>query len=156
MWVYEARPDVHSIIHTHSPWASALAAAREPLVISQMDMTPLHNDCAFLGEWPGVPIAADEGVLISKALGSKRAINPRASQLSDRRQDDRGSDLSVGLPREGRPDADQGPCLRTADSRRRHPGARGARLSAAAFHSRRHVRILVPSDPGRAPRLSID
>jgi L-fuculose-phosphate aldolase len=74
LWVYEARPDVNSIVHTHSPWASALAAAREPLVISQMDMTPLHDDCAFLGEWPGVPIADYEGVVISKALGSKRAI----------------------------------------------------------------------------------
>jgi L-fuculose-phosphate aldolase len=74
LWVYDARPDVRSLIHTHSPWASALAAARQPLVISQMDMTPLHNDCAFLGEWPGVPIADQEGVLISQALGDKRAI----------------------------------------------------------------------------------
>jgi L-fuculose-phosphate aldolase len=74
LWVYEARPDVNSIIHTHSPWAAALAAAREPLVISQMDMTPLHDDCAFLGEWPGVPIADYEGVVISEALGSKKAI----------------------------------------------------------------------------------
>jgi L-fuculose-phosphate aldolase len=74
LWVYEARPDVNSIIHTHSPWASALAAAREPLVISQMDMTPLHDDCAFLADWPGLPIADDEGVIISKALGSKRSI----------------------------------------------------------------------------------
>lgn len=74
LWVYRARADVQSIIHTHSPWASALAAARQPLVISQMDMTPLHDDCAFLGEWPGVPIADDEGVIISGALGTKRAI----------------------------------------------------------------------------------
>ena len=74
LWVYEARPDVQSIVHTHSPWASALAAAGQPLVIAQMDMTPLHDDCAFLAEWPGVPIADDEGVIISRALGSKRAI----------------------------------------------------------------------------------
>ncbi|UFX44145.1 aldolase [Bradyrhizobium sp. 41S5] len=74
LWVYDARPDVNSIIHTHSPWASALAAARQPLVVSQMDMTPLHDDCAFLSDWPGVPIADDEGVIISEALGDKRAI----------------------------------------------------------------------------------
>ncbi|MEC3766181.1 MULTISPECIES: aldolase [Cupriavidus] len=74
LWVYDARPDVNAIIHTHSPWASALAAARQPLVIAQMDMTPLHNDCAFLGDWPGVPIADQEGVIISEALGDKRAI----------------------------------------------------------------------------------
>jgi L-fuculose-phosphate aldolase len=74
LWIYEARPDVSSIIHTHSPWAAALAAARQPLVISQMDMTPLYDDCAFLGEWPGLPIADHEGVVISKALGKKKSI----------------------------------------------------------------------------------
>ncbi|WP_341644193.1 aldolase [Thauera sp. SDU_THAU2] len=74
LWVYDARPDVNSIIHTHSPWATTLATARQPLVIAQMDMTPLHNDCAFLADWPGVPIADQEGVIISGALGKKRAI----------------------------------------------------------------------------------
>lgn len=74
LWVYEARPDVNSIIHTHSPWVSALVAARQPLVVAQMDMTPFHDDCAFLAEWPGVPIADQEGELISEALGDKRSI----------------------------------------------------------------------------------
>jgi len=74
LWVYDARPDVNSIIHTHSPWATTLATARQPLVIAQMDMAPLYNDCAFLGDWPGVPIADQEGVIISGALGKKRAI----------------------------------------------------------------------------------
>lgn len=74
LWVYEARPDIQSIIHTHSPYVSALVAARQPLVVSQMDMTPFHNDCAFLPDWPGVPIADQEGVIISNALGSKRSI----------------------------------------------------------------------------------
>ena len=50
LWVYEARPDRHAIIHTHSPYVSALVAAREPLVVAQMDMTPLLDDCAFLAD----------------------------------------------------------------------------------------------------------
>jgi L-fuculose-phosphate aldolase len=74
LWVYDARPQTNAIIHTHSPYVSALVAARQPLVISQMDMTPLHNDCAFLADWPGVPIADQEGVVISEALGDKRTI----------------------------------------------------------------------------------
>lgn len=74
LWVYRARPDVQAIIHTHSPWVSALVAARQELVIAQMDMTPFYNDCAFLAEWPGVPVADQEGVLISEALGDKRSI----------------------------------------------------------------------------------
>jgi len=74
LWVYEKRSDIQSIIHTHSPWVSALVAARQPLIVSQMDMAPFHNDCAFLAEWPGVPIADQEGVIISRELGNKRSI----------------------------------------------------------------------------------
>lgn len=74
LWVYAARPDVQCIIHTHSPWVSALVAAGEPLVVAQMDMTPFQDDCAFLSEWPGVPIADQEGVIITEALGQKRSI----------------------------------------------------------------------------------
>ncbi|AEC21485.1 class II aldolase/adducin domain protein [Pusillimonas sp. T7-7] len=74
LWVYRARPDVNAIVHTHAPWVSTLAAARQELVIIQMDMTPFHNDCAFLADWPGVPIADEEGALISAALGDKRSI----------------------------------------------------------------------------------
>ena len=74
LWVYRERQDINAIIHAHSPWVSALVAARQPLIVAQMDMTPFHNDCAFLAEWPGVPIADQEGVLISEALGDKRSI----------------------------------------------------------------------------------
>ncbi|KAH6961752.1 class II aldolase [Ilyonectria destructans] len=74
LWVYASRPDIQSIIHTHSPWASVMAAAKQPLVVAQMDMTPFHNDCAFLSEWPGVPIADQEGVIITEALGDKFSI----------------------------------------------------------------------------------
>ncbi|KAJ4066667.1 Meiotically up-regulated protein 14 protein [Fusarium oxysporum] len=74
LWVYAARKDVQSIIHTHSPWVQAMAAAKQPLVAAQMDMTPLYDQCAFLGEWPGVPIADQEGVIITSALGDKKSI----------------------------------------------------------------------------------
>ena len=74
LWVYRARPDVNAIIHTHAPWVTTLAAARQKLVVIQMDMTPFYNDCAFLADWPGVPIADQEGVLISAALGDKHSI----------------------------------------------------------------------------------
>lgn len=74
LWVYRARPDVQCLIHTHSPYVCALAAAEQPLIVAQMDVTPFFNDCAFLKEWPGVPIADQEGELISAALGKNRAI----------------------------------------------------------------------------------
>jgi L-fuculose-phosphate aldolase len=74
LWVYRARPDVHAIVHTHAPAASALAAAGVPLVVGHMDATPLFDDIAFLADWPGLPTADREGEIIAGALGAKHAI----------------------------------------------------------------------------------
>lgn len=73
-WIYNARPDVRCIIHTHPLYTSALSMLEQPLAISHMDTTPLFDDVAFLPEWPGVPVGNEEGDIISKALGSKRAL----------------------------------------------------------------------------------
>jgi L-fuculose-phosphate aldolase len=74
LWVYRARPDVHSIVHTHPRAASALAAAEQPLVVAHMDATPLFEDTAFLADWPGLPTADREGALIAAGLGQKHAL----------------------------------------------------------------------------------
>jgi L-fuculose-phosphate aldolase len=37
-----------------------------------MDVTPLHEDCAFLGECRGLRIADYQGVVISQVLGKRR------------------------------------------------------------------------------------
>lgn len=73
-WIYRERPDVNCIIHTHPTHVAALSMLEKPLVISHMDTCPLYGDCAFLPSWPGVPVGNEEGEIISKALGSKRAI----------------------------------------------------------------------------------
>ncbi len=73
-WIYRARPDVTCIVHTHAFHCAALAMLEVPLVVSQMDTTPLYDDCAFLAEWPGVPVGNEEGEIISAALGDKKAI----------------------------------------------------------------------------------
>ncbi len=74
LWVYRSRPDVASIVHTHPPAASALAAAGQPLVVAHMDATPLFDDCAFLADWPGLPTADREGEVIAGALAGKHAL----------------------------------------------------------------------------------
>jgi L-fuculose-phosphate aldolase len=74
LWVYRARPDVNCIIHTHPPYVSALSVVGEPLAVAHMDHTMFHDDCAYLPEWPGVPIGDEEGELIANAIGSKRSI----------------------------------------------------------------------------------
>jgi L-fuculose-phosphate aldolase len=73
VWIYRKRPDVRAIVHTHAPYASALAATGTPLRVIHMDSAMLHG-CAHLAEWPGVPLADDEGRIISGALGKEKTI----------------------------------------------------------------------------------
>jgi L-fuculose-phosphate aldolase len=73
VWIYGKRPDVNAIIHTHAPYASALAATGQPLKTIHMDGAMLHGT-AHLAEWPGVPVADDEGRIISGALGKAKSI----------------------------------------------------------------------------------
>ncbi len=64
-WLYRARPDVQCIIHTHAVHTAALSMLEVPLEI---------YDVAFLPKWPGIPVGNEEGEMISKAIGSKRAL----------------------------------------------------------------------------------
>ena len=73
VWIYRKRPDVKAIIHTHAPYASALAATGQPLKTIHMDSAMLLGT-AHLAEWPGVPVADDEGRIISGALGEAKTI----------------------------------------------------------------------------------
>src|SRR5438105_6358845 len=74
LWIYRHRQDVNSIIHTHPPHCSALSMVGEELAIAHMDTSMFYEDVAFLPEWPGVPIGDEEGEIITRAIGSKRAI----------------------------------------------------------------------------------
>jgi len=73
IWIYRQRWDVNAIVHTHAPYASALAATGHRLRTIHMDSAMLHG-CAHLPEWPGVPVTDDEGRIISGALGSAKCI----------------------------------------------------------------------------------
>ena len=73
VWIYRKRPDVQAIVHTHAPYASALSCTSSTLKTIHMDSAMLHG-CAHLPEWPGVPVADDEGRIISAALGEEKCI----------------------------------------------------------------------------------
>jgi L-fuculose-phosphate aldolase len=73
-WIYRARPDVTCIVHTHPFHVAALSMLEVPLVVSHMDIAPLYDDCAFLPDWPGVPVGNEEGEIITAALGDKKAV----------------------------------------------------------------------------------
>lgn len=68
LWIYRARSEVNAIVHTHAPYASALSLLGEELVVAHMDTCVLYESCAYLAEWPGVPIGDEEGRIISEAL----------------------------------------------------------------------------------------
>jgi L-fuculose-phosphate aldolase len=73
-WIYRHREDVNCIIHAHSPHVSALSMLEQPLIVSHMDTCPLHEDCAFLPKWPGIPVGNEEGEIIMRALGTRHAL----------------------------------------------------------------------------------
>ena len=72
--IYRSRPETNAIVHTHPPHASALSMIAEELIVSHMDTCVLYENCAYLPEWPGVPIGDEEGAIISTALGDKQAV----------------------------------------------------------------------------------
>jgi L-fuculose-phosphate aldolase len=72
--VYNTRPDVNAIVHTHPKYCSALALLGEPLHVAHMDTAGLYDDVAHLEHWPGIPFGDEEGEIISSALGQKSAI----------------------------------------------------------------------------------
>lgn len=74
LFVYDGRPDINAIVHSHPPYISTLAILGEPVQIQHMDTMGLYDDVAFLPQWPGVPFSDEEGEIISAALGSKNAI----------------------------------------------------------------------------------
>jgi L-fuculose-phosphate aldolase len=73
VWIYRKRPDVQAIVHTHAPYASALSCTSSSLKTIHMDSAMLHGT-AHLPDWPGVPVADDEGRIISGALGDAKTI----------------------------------------------------------------------------------
>jgi L-fuculose-phosphate aldolase len=102
-WIYRAREDVNCVIHTHPLHVAALAMLEVPLVVAQMDTTPLYEDCAFLARWPGVPVGNEEGEIISAALGDKRAVLlAHHGQLVTGRTVEEACDLAVLIERAAR------------------------------------------------------
>ena len=116
LWVYRSRPDVSSIVHTHPPAASALAAAGQPLIVAHMDATPLFDDTAFLPEWPGLPTADREGELISAGLGGKHALLlAHHGLLAAGRSVQEATFLAVFMERMARQQIDAGEARRARD-----------------------------------------
>ena len=77
LWIYRHRPGVQAIIHTHPPAVSALSMLGSPVVVAHMDMTMFQDDCAYLPDWPGLPIGDEEAAsLRTNCRTSARSCSP--------------------------------------------------------------------------------
>jgi L-fuculose-phosphate aldolase len=72
--IYEARPDVGCIIHTHGKNALALGAAGSTLEPVTQTGAFFYDDIAFLDEYEGVVLGKSEGDAIAEALGPRRGV----------------------------------------------------------------------------------
>lgn len=70
--IYLARPDVMSVVHTHSHYASVLSSARRPAGVYNQDAAIFHDDQALYEEDGTGPLV--EGRRICAALGSRRVL----------------------------------------------------------------------------------
>jgi len=66
--VYQKRPDIKCIVHTHPPYSSALSMTGHKLFISHMDTMAFYDDVQYLSSWPGIPFGDEEGEIISGIL----------------------------------------------------------------------------------------
>ncbi len=71
--VYRARPDIGSVFHTHSVYASALAVARTPLAPVLDEMTVYLGGQVEVAEY-GFPGSEDLASAAVQALGDRRAV----------------------------------------------------------------------------------
>ncbi|WP_152800543.1 class II aldolase/adducin family protein [Alkalibaculum sporogenes] len=71
--IYRERKDIHSIIHTHSPYASCFAILNEKVLVAQTTMANEIGGEVVVAEY--APVGSDDfGLNVLKVLGDKKAI----------------------------------------------------------------------------------
>ncbi|XP_068201963.1 putative aldolase class 2 protein RP493 [Palaemon carinicauda] len=73
--IRQVRPDAKVILHTHMPYATAIACMKDPelLMISQNALR-FYNRVAYDDDYTGIAIAIEEGKRLGKALGDKSVL----------------------------------------------------------------------------------
>ena len=72
--IHEARPDVESVVHAHSPSGKAFACQGRLLPMYTQDAAMFYNDHALYDEFGGVVLSSKESGEIVKAMGEKKAL----------------------------------------------------------------------------------
>lgn len=70
--IRQVRPDATVILHTHQPYATALACMKDPtLRMVHQNSTRFYNKVAYDMNYSGLALAIDEGKRLGEALGDK-------------------------------------------------------------------------------------
>jgi len=72
--VYRARPDVGSVVHTHPPHSIALGASDARLTLLGHDAALFKDGIGVFDESADLIIRPEQGLAVSRALGSRRAV----------------------------------------------------------------------------------
>jgi len=72
--IYQSRPDVQCIAHTHAKHVSALSAIGQNLLHITQGAARLYDDCIFFDEDDGVALGKEPGAMMAQALGHRSAI----------------------------------------------------------------------------------
>jgi ribulose-5-phosphate 4-epimerase/fuculose-1-phosphate aldolase len=67
--IYAARPDVHAIVHHHSPAVTAVSALADGLQFLSQDSAAFYGKVSY-HDWEGTSLDYDERSRIAKALGA--------------------------------------------------------------------------------------
>ncbi len=74
--VHRARPDAKCVMHSHSPYATALGMRKANKLDTQSNQAAalFHGDIAYFDVYDGILREADEGERMAEALGDKRVL----------------------------------------------------------------------------------
>ncbi|MGI8476799.1 MAG: class II aldolase/adducin family protein, partial [Thermomicrobiales bacterium] len=72
--VYQARPDVGAVIHTHPPYTTALGTSDASLQLLNHDAVLFQDGLASFDDTAELIVRPDQGAAVAQALGRKRAV----------------------------------------------------------------------------------
>jgi L-fuculose-phosphate aldolase len=72
--IFKARPDIHCVIHSHPPYATALSASGRPMRCYSQPAALFHKALGVYAGTINLIRTHDMGAAVAKALGSHRAV----------------------------------------------------------------------------------
>lgn len=72
--IYRLRPDVHSVVHTHPPYATAFGATDATLALLNHDAVLFRDGLAYFDDTAELIVTPEQGAAVAAALADKRVL----------------------------------------------------------------------------------